>query len=331
MEKIKIAQIGVGHDHATAVLGGFRKCEDFEVVGYALPEGEEREYAGRLSAFDGLRKMTVEEILSDADIAAVSVETEEHSLTKYALLAARAGKHIHMDKPGGLSVAEFEELVAAVKEMGVTLHLGYMYRYNPMLERVIREIREGKLGEIFSVEAEMNGAYPDPSRTPWLERFGKGGMMFFLGCHMVDLAVRILGTPDRVTTHSISSGVTGSSAVDCGMAVLEYPHARATVRTSSVEWGGNRRRHLTVSGSLGTVEVRPLELETPDGLVADATYYIGTPWGKEGVTERCEPFGRYDAMISAFAKMVRGEAKNPFTPDYELSLYKIFMEACDLL
>ena len=50
--------------------------------------------------------MTVEEILEDPDIEAVVVETEEIYLFKYASLAADAGKHIHMEKPGGLSEAE---------------------------------------------------------------------------------------------------------------------------------------------------------------------------------------------------------------------------------
>ena len=299
MKKIRIAQIGVGHDHGTAIFRAFSSCPEFEMVGYSLPENEEMDYKGRLSAFDAYPKMTVEKMLSDESVDAVAIETEEKNLAKYALLAARAGKHIHMDKPGGLSVTEFEELISEVKARGVTLHLGYMYRYNPMIGRVLEEVREGKLGEIFAVEAEMNGAYPDPSRIPWLSRFGNGGMMFFLGCHMVDLVLQILGTPDRVTTHSTRT--TDSLAVDYGMAVFDYPRARATVRTAAGEWGGNRRRHLVVSGTLGTVEIRPLELEVDD------------------------------ALVSAFAKMVRGERENPFTPDYELSLYKIFMEACDLI
>ena len=186
-----------------------------------------------------------------------------------------------------------------------------------------------KLGEIFAVEAEMNGAYPDPSRIPWLSRFGRGGMMFFLGCHMIDLVLQILGTPDRITTHSTRT--TDSVAVDYGMAVFDYPRARATVRTAAGEWGGNRRRHIVVSGTRGTVEIRPPELEVGDALVGEATYFMGTPWGKDGTTVRSEPFSRYCALVSAFAKMVRGEMKNPFTPDYELSLYKVFMEACDLI
>ena len=44
------------------------------------------------------------------------METDEIYCTKYALLAAKAGKHIHMEKPGGLELADFEELIATVKD-----------------------------------------------------------------------------------------------------------------------------------------------------------------------------------------------------------------------
>lgn len=331
MRKIRIAQIGIGHDHAAEIFKRLKgRPEEIEVVGYALPEGEDEIYAARLSVFSGYRMMSVEEILADGSIDAVAVETDECRLTKYALLAANAGKHVHMDKPGGMSVADFEALVEAVKARGLTLNLGYMYRYNPLLMRVFREISEGLIGDVVTVEAEMNGAYPDPSRTTWLTRFGRGGMMFFLGCHMVDLVVRLLGEPQRITTHGFASGSSGSDAVDCGMAVFEYPRARATVRSSSIEWGGFRRRHLVIAGTKGTIDVRPLEFNLADGVATEATYYIGTKWGRDGVTVRSDAFDRYDDMITAFLASVRGEHTNPYTPDFELMLYKIFMKACDM-
>ena len=138
MAKIRIAQIGIGHDHAKEIFPALCGLEDcFEVVGYALPECEKQnpdfqKYIQR--AFDGHREMTVEEIMEDPTITAVAVETEEVNLSKYALLAAKHGKHIHMDKPGGMNPAEFEELIRVAKENHVVLHLGYMYRYNPCVQ-----------------------------------------------------------------------------------------------------------------------------------------------------------------------------------------------------
>ena len=60
-----------------------------------------------------------------------------------------------------------------------------MYRYNAAV-KYCKELKEsGKLGDIFSVEAQMS-VYHDSEKRKWLNKFN-GGMMFFLGCHLVDI------------------------------------------------------------------------------------------------------------------------------------------------
>ena len=51
-------------------------------------------------------------------------------------------------------------------------------------------------------------------------------------------------------------------------------------------------------------------------------------WVEWGETSDSEIFDRYDAMMESFAQMVRGEKQNPYTPDYELELYKTVLKAC---
>ena len=78
MKKLRIAQIGIGHDHAMEILRSIRQqTELFEVVGYALPEIEKEKFADRMKqpCCQGLPLMTVEEILNDPTIEAVTVET----------------------------------------------------------------------------------------------------------------------------------------------------------------------------------------------------------------------------------------------------------------
>ena len=102
MKRIRIAQIGTSHySHGNSIWGSLvRQTDVFEVVGYALPEGERERFPFNMAAFRGYREMTVEEILNDPTIEAVAVETEEIYLTKYALMVAEAGKHLHMEKAG---------------------------------------------------------------------------------------------------------------------------------------------------------------------------------------------------------------------------------------
>ena len=95
------------------------------------------------------------------------------------------------------------------------------------------------------------------------------------------------------------------------------------------------RRQLVIMGQKGTIEIKPLEIPLNwehkrymhITRMAEATPPEG---GGEAIwTEReSQPFQRYEAMLSAFAAMVRGEIQNPNTLDYELSLFKTVLKCC---
>ena len=109
MKRVKVAQIGISENsHGSPIWTTMKKLPAlFELVGYALPEGEREKFPAQVKVFEGYTEMTVEEILADPEIEAVTVETEEIYLTKYALMVARAGKHLHMEKPGGTNLSDF--------------------------------------------------------------------------------------------------------------------------------------------------------------------------------------------------------------------------------
>lgn len=336
MEKIRIAQIGIGHDHADDVFFAIRDMKQyFEVVGYALPPQEENSESFRARAdrtFVGFPQLTVEQILEDPTIDAVTVETEELNLTKYALLAARHGKHIHMDKPGGIELADFEALIAAVREKRLTFHLGYMYRYNPCVEALLEKIDRGELGEIFSVEAHMSCRHKATKRE-WLGRF-PGGMMFFLGCHLVDLIYRIQGKPKRVIPLNKATGADGVTAQDFGMAILEYENGVSFAKSTAEDVGGFDRRQLVVSGTLGTVRLMPLEMPWDENdrlnLYTNVTEYTGLDWFNRGTTTKSAPYDRYSNMIEDFALITLGKRENRYSYDYELEAYKLVLQCCGL-
>lgn len=330
MRKIRIAQIGTsGYSHGRFIFESLKKQNDiFEIAGYAFPEQEREKFAGQMKYFEGYREMTVEEILRDPDIDAVTIETEEIYLTKYARMAAEAGKHIHMEKPGGTELSAYKELIEAVKKKGTVFHIGYMYRYNPYVRELIDKVKSGELGEIISVEAQMNCVHTRRTRE-WLRNF-PGGMMFFLGCHLIDLILQIQGTPERVLPLNKCTGADGVRAEDFGMAILEYKNGVSFAKTSACELAGFTRRQLVVSGTRGTVELKPLEVVSDQAplLYTRKTECYSAGWGDKGNTSDSELYDRYDTMMEAFAAMVRGEKKNPFDYDYEWELYQTILRAC---
>lgn len=331
MKKIRIAQIGVNRfSHALSVFNSLKTQPDiFEVVGYCLVEGEKERFEKELFVFKGYPELTLEEILNDPTIEAVTVETEEIHLTKYAIMAAEHGKMIHMEKPGGTSLEEFERLISLVKEKNLIFHTGYMYRYNPTIREVIDNAKNGVYGDIISVEAQMNG-YGGAQMRQWLEAF-PGGMMFYLGCHLVDLILTIKGLPEKVHPFNRSTGVDGVTACDYGLALFEYPEGMSIAKTCNLEHGGFERRRLVVCGTKGAVELCPLEWLTKhkaNQFTEKIDYNKGTDWHTRGEKTVGEVHDRYDTMMQGFAEICRGEMVNEYTPDYELTLFKYVLMAC---
>ena len=329
MKKIKIAQIGMnGNSHGPDIFNTLKKFpEIFEIVGYVLPENERgRLDNNRMAAFEGYKELTLDEVLNNSEIEAVTIETDEIYTAKYALMAAKAGKHIHMEKPGGTSLAEFEELIAEVKKGGKVFHTGYMYRYNPYVIEILKKVKSGELGEIISVEAQMNCIHPKEKRQ-WLEAF-PGGMMFFLGCHLVDLILLIQGQPEKIIPYNKCTGAGGVTAKDFGMAIFEYKNGISFAKTNATEIGGFARRQLVVVGTKGMVELKPLEMYENGQMYTEKTEYDSTDWNNMGVTVKSDYIDRYENMMSSFAEYVRGDRENPYTYDYELELYKTVLKAC---
>ena len=334
MRKIRIAQIGINYiSHGREVFETLARFPTlFEIAGYALVENERETCCKKLSCFGGYRELSLEEILNDPTIEAVTVETDEIHLLKYALMAAEHGKHIHMEKPGSPCLADFERLVGLQRAQGKLLHLGYMYRYNPTIQQLLSRVKSGKLGEIFSVEAQMNCRHPAKVRT-LLADF-PGGMTFFLGCHLIDLVLQLQGEPTRIIPLNRTTGYEGVDAEDFGMAVLEYPNGVSFIKTTACEIGGFHRRQLVVSGTEGTVEIKPLEYAVEgEGYALTTTetvYTDGKKWHTKGETTESEPYDRYARMMTAFAAMVRGERENPYSYDYERTLFRTLLACCGL-
>ena len=329
MKKIRIAQIGLNkHSHSVEILESLLRLEDFEVVGICFPENEKERLPAKVEKHPELPEMTLEEILNDPTIEAVAVETDEIYLTKYATMALKAGKHVHMEKPGGRELDAFEEMIAAAKESGKTFHTGYMYRYNPYVIDLLEKAKDGTLGEVISVDAQMS-CWHQPEVRQWLQDL-PGGMMFYLGCHLVDLIYRLQGQPKEIIPMNTCSGWDDVTALDCGMAVFRYENGVSTAKTYAVERGGFARRQLVVTGRRMTVELNPLEWYVPGTPNLQTTRYLryNKKWLEWNEPEKLEPMNRYDPMMTGFAQIVRGERENPYTPDYELELFKLVLKAC---
>lgn len=321
---IKIGQIGIGHNHGEAKMRAVRKFPElFDVVGYAEENERWIEKRADLKGYVGLKRYSVDELIEKCD--ALLIETDVWNLTETAQRCIDAGKHIHMDKPASGTLKEYKYLVDTAKAKNLVVQLAYMYRYNPAVQKCFELIKEGKLGDIYSINAEMSTFHPEQYKK-WLTNFG-GGIMYILGSHLIDLVVYVMGKPDKVHSFLKHTEQGGIDFADNNLAVLEYEKALARIFVSSVEVNGFGRRQFMVSGSKGTVNICPLErpitLTYSDTKIADATYEdrkIILPF------EDNTAVGRYDEMMKDFHVYIKGTKVNPFSYDHDYAVQEVLSE-----
>lgn len=318
---IKIGQIGIGHNHGEIKMLAVRRFTGlFDVIGYAEENEDWIKRRGKSEAYRGLPRMSTEEVIEKSD--AVIVECDVQNLTKYAKMCIDAGKHIHMDKPASGTLREYKELLDMAESKNLVVQLGYMFRYNPAVKKCLELIKNGSLGEIYSINAEMS-TFHSADYKQWLSSFD-GGIMYILGSHLVDLIVYILGEPERVTPFLKHTGLDGVDFEDNTLAVLEYEKALARVFVSSVEVNGWGRRQFMVSGSKGTVNIMPIENTT--AMTYADTKISSNPHEdmKQNINIADVPMEcRYDEMMKDFHDYVTGVKTNPFTYEHDYITQKV--------
>jgi predicted dehydrogenase len=322
-DRIKVGQVGVGHGHATK-LAAYRLSADYEVVGVAEPDPELRKRAEPLPAYKGLPWMTREQLLNVPGLRAVLVETRVRDLLDNAEACVAAGLHVHVDKPAGESLAQLRRLLDAAAKKGLLVQVGYMYRYNPAVALLRQFLKKGWLGEPFEAHAVMSKVVPPEGRRE-LAAY-PGGILFELGCHVIDLLVGLLGPPREVSAFPLHSARVDDKLRDNMLAVFTYPRATASVRSSAMEVEGFERRHLVVCGTEGTFHIQPLD--NPSARVALGTARGGYKRGYQDV--RFDRFERYVADAADMARVIRGEKEADFAAAHDLAVQEALLKACGL-
>lgn len=321
---LKIGQIGIGHNHSDKLKVIKRHPELFELVGYAEENEEWVARRGESPTFVDVPRLSVEEVIERSD--AILVETDVWNLTKTAQLCVDAGKHIHMDKPASGTVEEYRHLLETAKKKNLVVQLGYMYRYNPAVLKLFEMVKNGELGDISAIDAQMSIPHSDKYRA-WLRNF-KGGDLYIFGSHLIDLIVYLLGKPNQVLSSVVSSGKNGVESPDLTAAMLVYDHAIARVFSSSVEWDGWARRCFSVAGSLGTAHIQPMEVPT---VMTFAPCHEGTTLRTDLAqtieVDQQPNSHRYDSMLLAFHDYITGKAENPFSYEHDLTVHEVINEA----
>ena len=200
MEPVSVASIGLGWWGGT--LAEKAKAAGLDLVScFARSSGARDEFA----AAHGCRAAgSLDELLADPDVEAVLIATPHSTHADLVVAAAAAGKHVLVDKPFTLTVAEGARAVQAAEDAGIVLQVGHNRRRQPATRELKRLVDAGDLGVVHHVEANLSYPKGLTPRTGWRgdPAESPAGGMTGLGVHMVDNLLYLVGRPSRLAAFS---------------------------------------------------------------------------------------------------------------------------------
>jgi predicted dehydrogenase len=201
------------------------------------------------------------ELVRDPEIDAVYVATPVHVHAEQAVAAARAGKHVLVEKPMALSVAECEAMVAAACEAGVRLGVAYYRHLYPAVGRLRELLASGELGSpvLAQVQAFEYFDPQDDHPRAWLldkARSGGGPMMDF-GCHRIEMLLDLFGPASHVRGFPARVRFRERAVEDTCVAHLRFERGGEAVLSVS-HAVREARDSFQVFGSEGSVHLEPL-------------------------------------------------------------------------
>jgi len=179
---------------------------------------------------------SVDEMLArPIDLVVVGTpNTSHHPIAKQSLLA---GRHVVVDKPFTVTLAEAEELVRLAKETGRLLSVYQERRYTGDCVTVQKVVSDGLLGRIVAFEHHFDRFRPELKPGAWREqRLAGSGVWFDLGPHLLDFAMLVFGIPQAIGA-DIRIERDGAVVDDAFDVTLHYPRMRAILRGSMLATG----------------------------------------------------------------------------------------------
>ena len=306
-KKIKFGILGAGmasNLHGVAM----KDMDSAELVGvadnnFANAEAFAEKYG--IAAYDSYEK------LLESDIDAVCICTPSYFHAENAIQALRAGKHVVIEKPMALSVADADRVIAVGEECGKLISVISQFRFSDDLERVKRAIENGDFGKIslctLTMKYYRSEDYYSSSNWKGTLKYDGGGALMNQGIHGVDLIQYIMGgvksSSGRVATrhHNIE-------AEDTAVATVEFENGALGVIVGSTCAAPGFARRIEINGDRGYAILRENSLEE---FVIDGKEMEVRESAK--VNSASDPaaldIGMHRKQLENFIRAVRGEEK----------------------
>ncbi len=268
------------------------------------------------------------EACADPAIDLVVIPTPNDTHAPLAAQALQAGKHVVVDKPFTLTVAEAESLLALAAAKGRVLSVFQNRRWDADFLALRQVLGSGAVGEPVLLESRFDRFRPEvPDR--WRDRPGPGsGLWYDLGPHLVDQALQLFGPP-RAIFLDLAAQRDAATTDDRFHALLRYDRLRVTLHATTLAAAETPRFALHgTRGSWVKYGTDPQEAALKAGALPG-----GPGWGIDprpgtlttatGSEPLPGPPGDYGAYYRAIRDAIRGTGPNPVTPAEALAVMTV--------
>jgi UDP-N-acetylglucosamine 3-dehydrogenase len=262
MTALKVALVGAGNIASHHLPAYTQFADQVELVAVCdLYEDMARARAEKAGVDRVFRD--VDTLLRDVDCDALDICTTPDQHASIAHAAIAAGKHVLVEKPFALTLAECRELVDAADRAGVTLMVAQNQRFLPTHQAARAIIASGELGEIRAVRTDSVqhwGGFVDPGHWQYDGARAGGGAVIGVAVHRLDLVRFLVGDVQRVSaTVKTASPQFVNGAEEYAAVTLEFENgalgqAFATVSAYRTPWS----EQLLVFGERGTIHASPV-------------------------------------------------------------------------
>lgn len=213
VEKVRIGVIGCGLWGACHIEA-YRGLPHVELVAVAdLAPGRAEQIAKTFNIPHWFN--SYEDLCKLEELDAVSIVTPESEHLKPVQAAAKAGKHILVEKPISRSVSEAEKMLTIAREANVILMPGHILRFEPRYAMIREALLNKELGQLVTIRTRRNRTKGN------FKKYQRVHPLFVNGVHDIDIMLWYAGTPVK-KVRGYQRNIQGSATPDVVWGIIEF-------------------------------------------------------------------------------------------------------------
>jgi UDP-N-acetylglucosamine 3-dehydrogenase len=254
MKKVRTAVIGTGFwgkNHARV----YKELAETELLAICDIDAERASNVAKQLGVTPYN--SVEKMLKNEDIEAVSVCTWSTSLAKEAIKAVENGKHVLVEKPMAANTKQAEKLLAASEKMGVHLTVGFLMRFIPGLQQMKKAVENKSIGELVCATAKRV--------SQWPERIGDVGVVKDTAIHDIDVMLYLFNQ-DPIAVYAKTGSMRNKKFEDYAQIMLTFEGGKSAFIESN--WLTPYKTRILIA--TGSEAIMRLDYITQELTVEDA-------------------------------------------------------------